>query len=142
MTKTQRAENTIILQIGNYAAAKDGALCHIYPGEKQVTPYIKTDENGSGRTMVPVRFVAEALGATVGWDGDTETVTITLDGSVVEMVIGSTSYTVDGVEETMDAAAEIQDCGDGSGNGRTMVPMRFVAEALGKAVYWTRSTGW
>jgi hypothetical protein len=30
MTKAERAENTVILQIGNYAAAKDGALCHIY----------------------------------------------------------------------------------------------------------------
>jgi hypothetical protein len=136
MTKAERAENTVILQIGNYAAAKDGALCHIYPGEKQVTPYIKTDENGNGRTMVPVRFVAEALGASVNWDDNTKTVTIAMGGDVVQMTVGSNGYTINGETRTMDAAAEIVDCGDGSGNGRAMVPMRFAAEALGKAVYW------
>lgn len=136
MTKAERAKDTLILQIGNYAAAKDGALCHIYPGEKQITPYIMADENGNGRTMVPVRFVAEQLGATVGWDNGTQTVTIGMDGNTVKMKIGSSAYTVNGAEKTMDAAAEILPVGDGSGNGRTMVPLRFVAEALGKSVYW------
>jgi hypothetical protein len=136
MTKAERTKNTVILQIGNYAAAKDGALCHIYPDEKQITPYIKTDENGNGRTMVPVRFLAEALGAVVDWNDGAKTVTITMDGNRVQMTVGSSTYTVNGEPRTMDAAAEILDYGDGSGNGRTMVPMRFAAEALGKAVYW------
>lgn len=136
MTKAARAKDTIVLQIGNYAAAKDGALCHIYPGEKLITPYTQADETGNGRTMVPVRFVAEQLGAAVGWENDTRTVTITTEESVVIMTIGSGTYTVNGAAHTMDAAAEIKDCGDGSGSGRTMVPLRFVAEALGKSVYW------
>lgn len=34
-------------------------------------------QNVNGRVMVPIRFVAEALGANVGWDGNTQTVTIT-----------------------------------------------------------------
>ncbi len=136
MTKAERMENTVILQIGNYAADKDGELCHIYPGEKLITPYIQADESGNGRTMVPVRFVAEELGALVDWNNDTKTVTITAGGKIVIMTIGSNTYTVNGMEKTMDAAAEIKDCGDGSGSGRTMVPLRFVTEALGMSVYW------
>lgn len=136
MTKTERAKDTIILQIGNYAAAKDGSLCHIYSGEKQITPYINTDANGNGRTMIPIRFVAEELGATVGWDNGTKSITITMGSMTVKMTIGSNTYTVNGQSKTMDAVAEIKDCGNGSGNGRTMVPLRFVAEALGKSVCW------
>ena len=135
MTKALRAKDTIILQIGNYAAAKDGALCHIYSGEKQITPYIKTD-GSNGRTMVPARFIAEKLGATVTYNGKSGTITISLNETVITMTIGSSTYTVNGVTKTMDVAAEIKNCNDGSGNGRTMVPMRFVADALGKAVYW------
>ena len=136
MTKAQRTKDTLILQIGNYAAAKDGALCHIYTGEKQITPYIKTDGSGNGRTMVPARFIAEKLGAQVEYNGQSKTISILMNDTVIKMTIGSNTYTVNGVKRTMDAAAEIKACGDGSGNGRTMVPMRFVADALGKAVYW------
>jgi hypothetical protein len=136
ISKEERARNTIILQIGNYAAAKDGALCHIYPGEKQVTPYIQGDGSGNGRTMVPLRFVAETLGASVSWIGSAKPITITLGGNTVVMTVGSTAYTVNGAAKIMDAAPEMKDIGDGSGNGRVMVPMRFVIEALGKDVYW------
>jgi hypothetical protein len=52
------------------------------------------------------------------------------------MTVGSTAYTVNGAAKIMDAAPEMKDIGDGSGNGRVMVPMRFVIEALGKDVYW------
>jgi hypothetical protein len=139
MTDAAREEDTIILQIGNYAAAKEGALCHIYPGEKQVAPYIRTDAAGNDRTMVPARFIAESLGAAVNYNDPSKTVTISLNGTVVMMTIGSSNYTVNGETKTMDAAPELKDCGDGSGNSRTMVPMRFIAESLGKAVYWDQS---
>jgi nucleoid-associated protein YejK len=86
--------------------------------------------------MVPVRFVAEALGASVDWDADSQTVTIARGEDTVQMTVGSNGYTINGQTRTMDAVVEIQDWGDGSGNGRAMVPMRFAAEALGKAVYW------
>lgn len=39
-----------------------------------VTPFLNYQE---GRTYVPLRFIAEAMGYTVGWDGATETVTLT-----------------------------------------------------------------
>lgn len=86
-------------------------------------PYI-----ANGRTMVPVRFVSEALGAQVSWDNITKTVKITTD-KVIELKIGSTEARIDGDSITLDAPAEIA-------GGRTMVPLRFVSEALGAQVLW------
>jgi hypothetical protein len=59
----------IKLQIGNKIAYVDGNELTL-----DVPPQII-----NGRTMVPVRFISEGLGAEVGWDGATKTVTITMD---------------------------------------------------------------
>lgn len=82
-------------------------------------PYIAND-----RTYVPFRALGEALGATVEWDNDARTVTYTLGDTEIVMTIGDTTYTINGVEKSMDVAPEIT--GD-----RTYVPVRFVAEGLG-----------
>lgn len=83
--------------------------------------------NADWRTMVPFRALAEDFGATVEWDDAAKTVTAELDGVKVVMTIGSTTYTVNGVEKTMDTAPVIVD-------GRTFVPVRFAAEAFGFTV--------
>lgn len=139
MTKEERTKNTLILQLGNYAAVQNGALCHIYAGEKSVTPYTTTDTSGNSRTMVPLRFIGDRLGAATDWKGETQTAIITLNGTTIVMKVGSTSYTVDGVTKTMDTAPELKSTGDGTGSSRTMVPFRFVAEALGKDVCWDQT---
>ena len=82
-------------------------------------PYIAND-----RTYVPFRALGEALGAKVVWDNDARTVTYTLGDTEIVMTIGDTTYTINGVEKSMDVAPEIT--GD-----RTYVPVRFVAEGLG-----------
>lgn len=82
-------------------------------------PYIVND-----RTYVPFRALGEALGAKVVWDNDARTVTYTLGDTEIVMTIGDTTYTINGVEKSMDVAPEIT--GD-----RTYVPVRFVAEGLG-----------
>lgn len=82
-------------------------------------PYI-----ANSRTYVPFRALGEAIGADVVWDNDARTVTYTLDGNEIVMTIGSTTYTVNGVEKTMDVAPEIT-------GERTYVPIRFIGEALG-----------
>ena len=76
------------------------------------------------RTYVPFRALAEAFGAKVDYDDADRTVTATLNGTTVVMTIGSNTYTVNGATQTMDVAPFIS--GD-----RTMVPVRFVAEAFG-----------
>lgn len=88
-------------------------------------PYINTD----GRTMVPVRFVSEMLGAEVKWNANTETVNIKYEGKEIRMPIGSSEVTVDGEASTLDTAAELYE-------GRTMVPLRFVSEVLSSKVTW------
>lgn len=90
-------------------------------------PFI--DENS--RTMIPVRFVAENLGAKVSWDQDTQTATIEKGYITVKITIGDAELFVinEGIPEkvTMDTAAVLRD-------SRTYVPIRFVAEALGAYV--------
>ncbi|AEF95032.1 copper amine oxidase-like domain-containing protein [Desulfotomaculum nigrificans CO-1-SRB] len=79
------------------------------------------------RTYVPLRFVSEALGGDVDWDG--KAATVKRKGKNIVMNIGSTHPTVDGKSVTIDAAAQLV-------NERTMVPLRFVSEALGAKVEW------
>lgn len=83
----------------------------------------------NGRTMVPLRAIFEEMGADVLWDSDTQTVTATKDDTVVIMKIGDTSPTVNGRIEAVDQSGVII-------NGRTLAPLRFVAEAFGGAVQW------
>ncbi len=91
-------------------------------------PYIK-----NSRTMVPIRFVAEALNADVEWDGQERKVYINYNKKNIELFIGSNKITVDGIEHLMDTKAEIV-------NRRTMVPVRFVAENMGCSVEWDAMT--
>jgi hypothetical protein len=93
-----------------------------------------------GRTFVPLRFVAEATGGAVSWDGATRQVTVVVGGmtpnaaTTVAMTEGDTAYTVDGQMRQMDAAPWIE------APGYTMVPIRFVAQALGEQVVWVPAT--
>jgi len=88
----------------------------------------------NSRTMLPVRFVAESLGATVGWDGATSTVTVTGAGVQLEIKIGAATAKVNGEEVALDSPAFIE-------NSRTYLPVRFVAEKLGATVAWEGTTG-
>ena len=88
-------------------------------------PFI--DDNG--RTQVPVRFISEALGAEVEWNGSTKTVTISQGSKKIEIVIGKKDYTINGKKSSMDTEALLK--GD-----RTFVPVRFVSEGLGAKVDW------
>ena len=78
----------------------------------------------NNRTFVPFRALAEAFGAEVAYDEATQVVTATLGDVTVEMTINSAEYTVNGEVKTADVAPFIKD-------SRTMVPVRFVAEAFG-----------
>ena len=88
-------------------------------GTIDAAPMIQND-----RTFVPFRALAEAFGAEVAYDEATQAVTAKLNGVDVVMTIGSATYTVNGAEKTMDVAPFIN-------GSRTMVPVRFAAEAFG-----------
>ncbi len=76
----------------------------------------------NNRTMVPLRFISEALGADVDWNKSTKTVTIEQNGKKTNLVIGKLS-------DGMDVAPFLL-------KGRTMVPLRYVSEALDCNVEW------
>lgn len=99
--------------------------------QMDVAPEIVDD-----RTYVPVRYLAYALGVPeedVQWDGETETVTITKDDTVIGLTIGSTTETVNGEPVEMDVALYVKEIDTG---GRTMLPARYIAEPLGSSIEW------
>lgn len=82
-----------------------------------------------GRTLVPLRAIFEAMGATVTWDGNAQTATGVKGATTVNVKIGSVSPTINGVVKPLDVPAKIVD-------GRTLAPLRFVGEAFGATVEW------
>ncbi|KXG75490.1 hypothetical protein AN618_18580 [Fervidicola ferrireducens] len=88
-------------------------------------PYIK-----NGRTLVPIRFVSHEMGAQVEWNNAKREVIIVKNGKKITLRIGSKDVYVNGTKKTIDVPAELK------GN-RTMVPLRFINEALGAKVSWS-----
>jgi len=87
-----------------------------------------------GRTLVPIRYLAGALGAHTTWDDATRTVIITRGPALhLEMVVGSRTINVNGRLSQMDVSPAIVD-------GRTYLPARYVAEPLGYTVEWDAGT--
>ncbi len=88
----------------------------------------------AGRVFVPVRFVSEALGAQVEWVQQEQKIVIGRGGKEIILYIGQKEVFVDGRPYTLDVAVRLV-------NSRTMVPLRFVSEALGAGVKWTGQDG-
>lgn len=88
----------------------------------------------NGRTLVPFRFIGEALGAQIGWNPVNKTVSYVLGKMNIVLTIGSTTAIVNGVKKTLDVAPKILS------TGRTVVPVRFISEAIGAKVDWNATT--
>ncbi len=116
---------SIQLGIDVSKALVNNELKRIDNDSDDVSPYIAD----GGRTLVPLRFIAEGFGAEVDWDDQAKLITIKLGEKEIKMSPGSADYTVDGKSEKLDVPAEIK-------NDRTFVPLRAVAENLGKTVFW------
>ena len=78
------------------------------------------------RTMVPLRYIGESLGAEIQWIEKTRTINIKKDGKTITMVVGKTG-------PGLDVPATIV-------NSRTLVPIRYITEAFGANVTWFPST--
>ncbi|HEY5000360.1 MAG TPA: copper amine oxidase N-terminal domain-containing protein [Candidatus Cryosericum sp.] len=87
----------------------------------------------SGRTLVPLRAITEALGASLEWNAATSAVTLHWRGHAIVMVIGASTALVDGTSMRLDMPPRLL-------NSRTMVPVRFVTENLGCSVTWDAQT--
>lgn len=86
-----------------------------------------------GRLLVPLRGVFERLGATVLWEPATQRIVATARGKTIELVVGRRDAAVDGRPVTLDVPPTVV-------QGRTIVPLRFVSEALGAFVQWQSET--
>lgn len=115
---------TIVLKIGSN-------LSYVNDSEKSldVPPFIK-----SGRTLVPFRFIGEALGAKISFTSDpktklVKTVSYELGSIRIILTINGKIADINGRKVELDVPPEIV-------KGRTFVPVRFVSENLGAAVEW------
>jgi len=90
-----------------------------------------------GRTMLPIRFAADPLGAETVWDGNENKVTVILGATKLELWLGSNTALLNGAATLIDpnnpAIKPIII------NERTMLPMRFVTENLGCDVEWIQA---
>ena len=102
-------------------------------GKRVVFPDAKPFIDENGRTLIPVRFVTEDLGATVEWNVQDREVYITKDGVYIMIRIDQKMILVNGRTKAMDTKAIIKD-------DRTYMPIRYVAEELGATVGWDAST--
>jgi hypothetical protein len=87
----------------------------------------------NGRTLVPMRDIFEALGATVVWNPDTQAIRAQKGATNIWLQIGNRTARVDRNPQTLDEAPMLYD-------GSTLVPLRFVSEALGANVRWNNAT--
>lgn len=120
----RRLKDCVVLDIDNPNAFVDNKKVMIDKDNASVVPTII-----DGRTLVPLRFIAEAFGAEVGWNGETRTVSILKGKTDIKMVIGENSYTLNGKKYEMDVPAQVL-------NDRTMVPVRVISESLNQEVFW------
>ncbi|GKX31185.1 hypothetical protein SH1V18_36650 [Vallitalea longa] len=98
-------------------------------GETVDFPDARPFIDANNRTLVPIRFISEALGARVIWHGDLQQVTIIYESKVVELVINKKEISINNQTQDMDTQAILKD-------SRTYVPVRFVSEAMGANVEW------
>jgi N-acetylmuramoyl-L-alanine amidase len=120
---------TIVAVIFSAAAsfAASGAIGITFDGVDLITDTPPVIEEG--RTLAPVRAIFEAMGGTVTWDGASGEVTLVGPDAEIKLTVGSTDAYINGTVTALDVPARII-------NGRTMIPVRFVSEALGCEVSW------
>jgi phosphate transport system substrate-binding protein len=135
LTASAASTKTIVLTIDSTVATVAGSRVTL-----DAAPFV-----ASGRTMLPIRFVAEAMGAGVSYktkvNGSVSQVSLGLPDSpttlkAVTLSLDSTTATVDGQTVVLDTTPVIR-------QGRTFLPIRFIAEQLGAKVTWVAdpSTG-
>ncbi|MDQ7840921.1 MAG: stalk domain-containing protein [bacterium] len=116
-----------VLSLNLVPAAGQGAIRVLVNGEELAfdVPPVEV----GGRLLVPLRGVFERLGATVLWEPSTQRITAATASKTIELVMGRREAAVDGRMVLLDTPPMVV-------GGRTMVPLRFVSEALGAYVQW------
>ncbi|MGM9550824.1 MAG: stalk domain-containing protein [Clostridia bacterium] len=120
------AASTLLLTLGEGEEVTPSVNVNGIKIKTDVAPFILND-----RVLVPLRAIFESIGASIEWNQDTKTVTAVKGDKVIELTIDNLEAKVNGEIVTLDTPAIIR-------NNRTMVPVRFVSEALGAEVKWNK----
>lgn len=111
------------------AAAAEFSVC--VNGEYLAFPVAPVMEEG--RVLVPMRVIFQALGASLEWNGPEQKIIARNKDSEIILHIGAKTALVNSQIKSLDVPAKLI-------NGTTLVPLRFVGEALGEQVDWDEST--
>jgi len=110
-----------LLAVPAAAQAEEDPIRLFVNGQEIVTDVPPVVE--SGRTLVPLRAITEPLGFEVGWDAAAQTVTLARGDLFIVLMINQPAAVVDGKTVPLDVPPMVRD-------GRTLIPVRFVAEQL------------
>ncbi|KNY27409.1 beta-propeller domain-containing protein [Pseudobacteroides cellulosolvens] len=124
--KKHNTKGAVVLYVGSTQALVNNVEKQVDKESEDVKPFVK-----DGRTLVPVRFIAESFGAKVDWNEKTSTINLSIGGRNVNMEIGKAAMNISGKAVSIDVPPEITE-------GRTYIPLRKLAEAFEKEVFYDR----
>jgi sugar lactone lactonase YvrE len=131
LTYTVTLEDPIIIKL------KVGSKVIIVKGEPSQLDSEPFIDKVSGRTMVPLRAIAEAVGAKLDYEPKTQKINITKGSISIQLWIGKPKAIINGVEVNIDAQKPVSPM---IVKGRTFLPLRFVAESFEFKVEWDGKT--
>ena len=123
----------IMMSMCTFVSAETDKVTVTLDGEEVTFPDAQPFVDVRDRTLVPIRFVSEAMGAKVDWENDTRTVVIQKDEDTIRYTIGQPMAYLNGEMLTFDSYGILKD-------SRTFVPLRFIAEMLCCDVDWNDAT--
>ncbi|RIE17337.1 copper amine oxidase N-terminal domain-containing protein [Candidatus Cryosericum septentrionale] len=121
------SKSVIQLKIGSRTMYVDGS-----PVALEAAPIIL-----NSRTLLPIRAIVEATGGTIAWEASTRKVTIVRKDKTLELWIGKNVATLNGKSVNIDTDSRVVPI---IRSGRTLLPLRFVTEALALDVQWNATT--
>jgi trimeric autotransporter adhesin len=119
----QTAKNSVLLTVNKKEVKLNGKSITL----EQAPVIVK------GNTLVPIRFVSEALGGTVKWDDKERKVTVIRGDKLIDLWIDQTDLVINGQRVTAEVPPVIM-------SDLTMVPLRILSENLGWKVTWDGNT--
>lgn len=121
------------MTLGFAASAEENKVTVLLDGREVLFPDAQPFVDKRDRTLVPIRFVSEKMGAEVSWEQDERTVVIKKDKDTVRYTIGSMKAALNNDTIVLDTFGIIKD-------DRTLVPIRFISEMLACDVDWNPET--
>lgn len=121
------------MTLGFAVSAEENKVTVLLDGREVLFPDAQPFVDKHDRTLVPIRFVSEKMGAEVSWEQDERTVVIKKDKDTVRYTIGSMKAVLNNDTIVLDTFGIIKD-------DRTLVPIRFISEMLACDVDWNPET--